>query len=83
MIRPKREDYVEFEDDNQYERYTDYIHDLEKYCDELERGNYKEFKGRKLVTKERYKNALSNLYDLVNIESKNYNLSKRLATFRN
>ena len=62
MIRPKREDYVEFEDDNQYERYTDYIHDLEKYCDELERGNYKEFKGRKLVTKEECKKYVDELH---------------------
>lgn len=64
MIRPKREDYVEFEDDNQYERYTDYIHDLEKYCDELEHGNYKEFKGRKLVTKEECNKALNSLSPL-------------------
>lgn len=70
MIRPKIENYIEFEDDDQYKKYIDYIHDLERYCDELEYGNHKEFKGKKLVTKERYKNALSSLYDLVNIENK-------------
>ena len=64
MIRPRREDYVEFEDDNQYERYTDYIHDLEKYCDEIEHGNYKEFKDIKILNKEECNKALNSLSPL-------------------
>lgn len=64
MIRPRREDYVEFEDDNQYERYTDYIHDLEEYCDEIEHGNYKELKDIKILNKEECNKALNSLSPL-------------------
>ena len=71
MNRPKFENYSNSIEYLQNIITEPYVADLEKYCDELEHGNYKEFKDKKLVSKERYKNALSNLYDLVGIESKN------------
>lgn len=71
MNRPRFENYSNSIEYLQKIITEPYVTDLEKYCNELEHGNYKEFKGKRIVSKERYKNALSNLYDLVDIENKN------------
>lgn len=57
MNRPKFENYSNSIEYLQGIVTEPYVADLEKYCDELEHGNYKEFKGRELVTREECEKA--------------------------
>lgn len=82
MLRPRKEDYIVFEDDNLHSKYASYINDLEKYCDELERGKYKELQDTKLLTKkecEKYMSELQYAYNHVGTNLREEDLKNAIS----